>query len=123
MQVVICGNVPGIPEGSTSPATPYNYIEYEGIGWLKGIKGNKVDLAVLFYARCEDRNEPGSKGARDGALIDRYYLRVYTIDANGVATNHLLVSGNPAQPGDIVPVPITDGNFQLHISSCDNPPE
>jgi len=30
--------------------------------------------------------------------------------------------GNPEDEADVRPVPITDGNFQLHISSCDNPP-
>ena len=33
------------------------------------IKGNKADYPlVYFFARCEDRNEPGSNGQRDGAL-------------------------------------------------------
>jgi len=114
IEVVRCGNVPGIPEGSTSPVTPFNFIEFRGVGWLKGIHGNKVDMLVTFSARCEDRNEPGSRGAKDGALIDRYFLQV--LDQAG---NVMLQVG---QPGDDGPVPITDGNFQLHVSSCDNPP-
>jgi hypothetical protein len=119
--VVRCGNVPGIDEGSESPVTPVNFIEFQGSGWLKGIRGNKVDMLVTFFARCEDRNEPGSKGAKDGALIDRYYLQVR--DAGGVLFQ--VGGGSPGVPGvdpDVVPVPITDGNFQLHISSCDKPP-
>ena len=119
IRVVKCGNVtPPPPEGSTSPVTPYNFIDFEGTGTLKGIQGNKDDFGtVTFFAHCEDRNEPGSKGARDGALIDRYYLRV--MDGDGVVQ---LEVGSILDDGTIVPVTITDGNFQLHASSCDNPP-
>ncbi|HYT59409.1 MAG TPA: hypothetical protein VEL06_04525 [Haliangiales bacterium] len=119
IQVVDCGNVSGIPPGSTSPVTPYNFIEFTGTGNLKGIQGNKANYdLVYFYARGEDRNEPGSKGANDGALIDRYYLRVYTNPVDPAGSTLLLVGGpNPADT-----VPITDGNFQIHVSSCDNPP-
>lgn len=121
IQVVTCGNVtPPPPPGSTSPVTPFNFIEFQGTGTLKGIQGNKADYGeVTFYARTEDRNEPGSKGARDGALIDRYYLRV--TDSDGIV--RLLINSNAsAAPADMDPAPITSGNFQLHISSCDNPP-
>lgn len=111
-----CGNVPGIPPGSTSPVTPNNYIEFYGTGVLKGIAGNKYGPAeACFEARAEDRNEPGSSGQRDGTLIDRYFIRVF--DCSSDAT--LLYLENAATPevfGD--PVAITDGNLQLHISSC-----
>ncbi len=73
---------------------------------------------MSFQARFEDRNEPGSKGAKDVDLIDRYYLRVY----DGSGTTLLLVSGDTNNPVNVVTVPIIDGNFQIHISSCDNPP-
>ncbi|MBZ5637119.1 MAG: hypothetical protein LAO51_00025 [Acidobacteriia bacterium] len=118
VQIVACGNVPGIPEGSTSPATPFNYIEFQGTGTLKGISGNKIGtIPVYFFARCEDRNEPGSNGAKDGALIDRYFLHVFTDPLNPVSSTLLLIDqdGNPAT---VDPVRITDGNLQLHISSC-----
>ena len=119
IQVFNCGNVePPPPPGSTSPVTPYNYIEFQGTGTLKGIQGNKADYGeVTFFARCEDRNEPGSKDANAGTGIDRYYLRV--VDSTGATV--LLINGN-ADPNVIAPVEITDGNFQLHISSCDDPP-
>ena len=109
-----CGNVSGIPPGSTSPVTPYNFIEFSGTGRLSGISGNPVayDL-VCFSARAEDRNEPGSSGVRDGARKDRYFLRVYDCAAPAVT---LLVL--EATPGASDPVVITDGNLQLHISSC-----
>ena len=110
IRVIRCGNVPGIPEGSESPVTPFNFIEFEGIGTLKGIQGNKVDYGtVTFWARAEDRNEPGSSGAKDGTLIDRYYIRV----TDGGGTVRLLVDD-----GAGAPVPITHGNLQIHISSC-----
>jgi hypothetical protein len=120
IQVVDCGNVtPPPPPGSTSPVTPYNYIEFVGTGTLKGIKGNKADYGTVYFrARCEDRNEPGSRGATEGSLVDRYYLRVYDLAGNTL----LLVSEDPSNPTSVAPTPITTGNFQLHISSCDNPP-
>jgi hypothetical protein len=117
-----CGNVGGIPPGSTSPVTPFNFIEFRGTGTLKGIGGNKFGpIAVHFFARAEDRNEPGSNGAKDGAQIDRYFLHVFTDPNDPVGTTVYLFDdgGNPANP---VPIPISGGNLQLHISSCDNPP-
>ena len=120
--VVRCGNVSGIPPGSTSPVTPYNFIEFTGTGTLVGIKGNKVDHGtVYFYARVEDRNEPGSSGAKDGALIDRYFLHVYSNPATPTGSTLFLLD----EDGDnttVDPVLITHGNLQLHISSCSTPP-
>jgi len=108
MGVVSCGNMPGIPPGSRSPKTPFNYIEFQGTGTLKGIGGNKADYGqVYFFAHCEDRNEPG-KG------IDRYYLRVYAADG----TTLLRVSADAANPLDVAPVAISTGNLQMHVSSC-----
>jgi hypothetical protein len=119
---VVCGNVPGIPPGSTSPKTPFNYIEFWGTGWVKGVQGNKTDLPlVYFYARAEDRNEPGSRGAAAGSMVDRYFLRVYTDPANPVASTLILVDTN-AGGSEIDATPITTGNMQIHVSSCDDPP-
>jgi hypothetical protein len=118
IEVVKCGNVSGIPPGSTSPVTPYNFIEFRGTGTLKGIKGNKADYGVVsFYGRAEDRNEPGSAGQRDGAGKDRYFLNVW----DSTLTTRLLIDLD-GDPNTIDPVTITDGNLQLHISSCDKPP-
>jgi hypothetical protein len=116
-----CGNIDGIPPGSTSPVTPFNYIEFHGTGTLKGIKGNKADYGtVYFFAHCEDRNEPGSSGQRDGAGKDRYFLHVFSnlADPNGSTLLLVDVDGNPAT---VDPVTITDGNMQIHITSCDDP--
>ena len=105
---VNCGNVAGIPAGSTSPVTPFNFIEFSGTGTLKGIGGNDAaSIPVLFFARAEDRGEPGKN-------LDRYYLRVYTADG----TTLLLISGDPANPTNVVPVIINTGNLQMHFRPC-----
>lgn len=121
IQVLDCGNVSGIPPGSTSPVTPYNFIEFKGTGKLNPLAGNKATYpdTVCFYARAEDRNEPGSSGQRDGAYVDRYFIRVTTC---GEAPQTLLFLSKESVTGDVldadVPITITDGNLQLHISSC-----
>lgn len=99
------------PEGSTSPRTPYTYILYHGTGVLKGIGGNKYEkLDACFSARAEDRNEPGSSGQRDGAYKDRYFLRVFDCATDATL---LVLESTPGEP-----IIITDGNLQLHVSSC-----
>jgi hypothetical protein len=119
-----CGNISGIPPGSTSPVTPYNFIDFSGTGRLKSIAGNpnKVDMdGVCFVARAEDRNEPGSTGMRDGAGKDRYYIRVFQGvggDCTNPGTTLLVLEANPGGTDRTDTVAITDGNLQLHISSC-----
>ena len=121
IEVVRCGNVDGIPEGSTSPVTPFNFIEFQGTGTLKGIQGNKVDYGtVFFFARAEDRNEPGSNGQRDGAGKDRYFLNVFTVEGDPVGSSVILVDID-GDPATVDPLIITDGNMQLHDTSCDAP--
>ena len=118
IETVECGNVPDIEPGSESPVTPFNYIEFMGTGTIKGIKGNKFpSTPVSFFARAEDRNEPGSNGAKDGADIDRYFLHVF--DTGG---NTLLLVDMDGQAATVDPILITGGNLQLHVSSCDDPP-
>jgi hypothetical protein len=119
IEVVRCGNVEGIPPGSTSPETPYNFIEFQGTGRVQGIQGNKADYPlVYFFARAEDRNEPGSNGMRDGAGKDRFFLNVYTDQADPVGSSLILVDLD-GDPATVDPLIITDGNMQIHISSCD----
>ncbi len=120
IRVERCGLVDGIPPGSESPETPYNFIEFTGTGTLKGIQGKKVNTTAYFWARAEDHNEPGSSGAKDGALIDRYYIIVYTDPQDPVGSCKILVN-EVADPTQVRPVPITDGNMQMHISSCTTP--
>jgi hypothetical protein len=116
IEVVECGNIPGLPPGSTSPDTQFNYIEFLGTGTLKGISGNKVNYGTVnFYARVEDRNEPGSKETLD-PFIDQYWIRI--TDALG---NVLYQLGNDVpnpEAGDTIP--ISGGNMQIHESSCDS---
>ncbi|HEX4822816.1 MAG TPA: SdrD B-like domain-containing protein [Candidatus Polarisedimenticolaceae bacterium] len=120
---VSCGNVPGIPPGSTSPKTPFNYIEYDGTGWVHGLQGNKYNNDhVFFYARVEDRNEPGSNGANAGALIDRYFLRVYTNQFDPLGSTIILLDSDNGGGLERDVTPINSGNLQIHVSSCDNPP-
>jgi hypothetical protein len=105
IQVVDCGNVPG-HNGSTSPKTPFSFIEFQGVGTLKGIGGNKANYgAVHFFAHAEDLGEPGKN-------VDRLYLRVF--DSSG--TTLLLISADPANPLDVAPVVVSTGNLQMH--SC-----
>lgn len=119
IEVVDCGNIDGIPPGSTSPATPVNFIDFTGYGTLKGIHGNKVDYGtVYFFSHVEDRNEPGSNGQRDGEGIDRYFLNVYTDESDPVGSSVLLVDMD-GDPATVDPLTITGGNMQLHISGCD----
>ncbi|HLO24734.1 MAG TPA: hypothetical protein VK187_01380 [Geobacteraceae bacterium] len=121
IQVVRCGNIAGIPEGSDSPKTPFNFIEFEGTGILKGIQGNKVDYGtVYFFARAEDRNEPGNENANSdngGSTVDHFFLNVFSDPADPVGTSLLLVDVD-GDASTIDPITITGGNLQLHISSC-----
>ena len=117
IRVVRCGNVTGIDPGSESPVTPFNFIEFEGEGTLSGIKGNKFPKTdVSFFARVEDRNEPGNESSSEGEDVDRYFLHVF--EAGGGAT-HLLVDED-GDPETVDPLTITGGNLQLHFSSCEN---
>lgn len=114
-----CGNVAGIPPGSSSPRTPFNYIEFHGVGTLRGIQGNKADYGtVYFWGHYEDRSEPGSHGQPNADARDRYFLRVYSNQANPTGSTLMLVDvdGNSAT---VDPVTVSHGNLQMHISSCD----
>jgi uncharacterized repeat protein (TIGR01451 family) len=116
--VVQCGNVPGIPPGSTSPKTPVNFIDFRGTGYITGLNGNKKRTDVFFFGHYEDRAEPGSLGQRNEPSKDRYFLRVYTNQNDPIgSTVHLVdVDGNSATQD---PVAILHGNLQIHISGCD----
>jgi hypothetical protein len=99
--VLDCGNVEGV-NGSTSPATPFSFIDWEGSGVVKGVQGNKiVTTPVTFFAHYEDLGEPGGN-------VDRLFLTAF--DTSGTP---VLVIGTETDP-----VLISTGNLQLHISSC-----
>lgn len=117
VEQVNCGFDPNLGPTSTSPVTPFNFIEVWGTGTVKGIKGNKLETTdVFFFMRAEDLNEPGNEranAASGGAYIDRYYIHVFDAAAN----TYLLIDGN-GSPDPVDPVTITGGNLQLHVSSC-----
>jgi len=110
IQVVNCGNVPGIPPGARSPKASDNFIEFQGNGTLTGIGGNKANYGVVnFFAHAEDRAEPGHHN-------DQLYLRVYDSAGNTL----LLISADAGNPMDVAPVPISTGNLQIHTSNCNH---
>jgi hypothetical protein len=103
IQVVDCGNVPGF-NGSTSPVSPFTFIEFQGVGTLTGVAGNKADFGVVnFFGHAEDLGEPGKD-------VDRLYLRVF----DGMGNTLLLISTDHSHPLDIAPVTISTGNLQMH---------
>jgi hypothetical protein len=103
IESVRCGELPTTPSNRRFPTA--SFIEFSGTGTLKGIGGNRMaSIPVLFTARVEDRGQPGMG-------VDRYYLRVFTADG----TTLLLVSGDPANPANIVPVPISSGNLNIQM--------
>lgn len=116
---VRCGNVEGHPPGSESPVTPFNYIEWEGEGRMKGIRGNKTAYDIVhFFGRAEDRNEPGSDGPAEGGNIDRYFFHAWTTGPGGTQITLFCVD----EDGDcstVDPRTISGGNLQLHYSSCE----
>src|SRR5439155_4374367 len=73
--VVQCGNVPGIPPGSSSPKTDFNYILFKGTGEMFPPGSNK-GTPVTFFGFYEDRHEPASAGQPNPDLHDRYFLQV-----------------------------------------------
>ena len=112
VDVVRCGNVGGIPDGSTSPVTPFNFIEFEGEGRLTGQGKNRIpEQDVYFFARAEDRNEPGSHN-------DRYFIHAFT-DPGDPEGSTVLLTDVDGDASTVDPVVISGGNLQLHASSCD----
>ncbi len=80
-----------------------NAIEFSGRGILRDSHAKKVvSTPVFFTASVEDR---GKRGAGN----DRYYIHVY--DADGATL--ILISGDASNPQNIVPVPISQGNFRV----------
>lgn len=119
INTVRCGNVDDHPPGSESPVTPFNFIEWEGMGRMNGIKGNKADFDdVHFFGRVEDRNEPGNEGAADGTDVDRYYLRAWITGGGGEEIELFCVDAD-GDCSTVDPMTITGGNLQLHYSSCE----
>jgi len=108
IEVLNCGNLPGYTAGSSSPKTPFNYIDFQGVGTLTGIENNHADFGAVFFAgRAVDLKDGGKN-------TDLLYLRVW--DASGNVL--LLISADPSHPQNVAGTPVSTGNLQLHISSC-----
>ncbi len=108
IQVDGCGNAPGYNAGSSSPKTPFNYIDFHGVGTLSGIEGNNANYGVVYFsARAMDLKDGGK-------LNDQLYLRVY----DGAGNTLLLISTDQANALNVAPVVVSTGNLQLHISGC-----
>lgn len=118
IRVIRCGNVGEAehPDGSESPVTPVNFIEFEGEGVFMA-RGERP-VPVFFHGLYEDREEPGSHGQPTESYKDRYFLNVFTDDSDPVGTSVLLVDadGNPAT---MDPISVTYGNLQMHFRPCD----
>jgi hypothetical protein len=146
IEVVECGNIPESirPKGSDSPKTPFNYLEWQGAGRLAGISGNTKmpdgspipTGTVYFYARAEDRNEPGSNLKKLGnAFTDHYWIGVFADAAHTqpiyrfpyVGQAYPDVGNDVTNPdtwcGDDAftctdTIAVSSGNLQIHIKPC-----
>ena len=105
ISVISCSGVP-----TKSPKVNVNIIDFMGTGTLTGIGGNPTaKAAVCFIGHAEDHNEPGGGN-------DMLYINVFDCTTGA---SLLLISGDHANPSNVVPLPISTGNLQIHTSSCD----
>jgi len=101
LDIVNCGEV-----SVTNCAGSTKFIEFQGIGKLKGIAGCRADYGlVYFYARAEDRGKQG----------DSLYFRAYS--AEGATL--LLISGDMSDASHIVPLPLCTGDVKIGTDCCD----
>ena len=85
------------------------FIEFQGAGTLKGTGDNKANCGlVYFFVRAEDCGGCGSPA-------DRLYFRAYAADG----TTLLLISGDTANPLNVVPITLSGGDLQIGTSCCD----
>ncbi len=78
-------------------------LEFSGRGIVRDSHAKKaVSTPVFFTAMVADSGE-------QGAGKDRYYIRVY--DDQGATL--ILMSGDLANPQNIFPVPISNGNLRV----------
>jgi hypothetical protein len=101
IDAVVCEQGGGVSVVDTNGTA--NAIEFTGRGTLRSLRGKKkVSTSVFFTVWATDQGTPG-------AGKDSYYIRVY--DQNNETL--LLVSGDPANPENIVPLPISKGNLRI----------
>jgi hypothetical protein len=92
--------------GPTETNTSEASILFTGRGTLRPLHGKKKSSTPVFFTvSAKDLGSPG-KGR------DAYYIRIFDQDN----TTLLLVSGDPGNPENIVPVPITRGNLRIRAA-------
>ena len=93
----------GTDATATGAGDTWKAIEFSGRGTLRSRHGQRTESTrVFFTVWAEDHGTPG-------AGKDSYYLRVY----NNEGATLLLVNGDPANPENIVPIPISKGNLRV----------
>jgi hypothetical protein len=85
-----------------APAKPYRQMDFMGTGTLKGTGKRASSNDVFFIARVIDSGQLRKP-------IDRYYLHVF--DSNGVT--RVLISGDAANPANMITVPISNGSLRI----------
>jgi hypothetical protein len=86
----------------TTGSSAFGALSFSGRGTVRSQQGKKtLSTPALFNAYVEDHGK--------GAGKDLYYLRVYTQDG----TTLLLISGDPANPENVVPAPLTKGDLRV----------
>lgn len=100
--IVICGTY-------TNGNCVYHYMDFQGVGTLKGVSGCKSNFGVVsFNARVEDGGNCGCP--------DRVYVRVFSADGTTV----LLIGGDMSNPDNVVTVPISKGDLSVREVDCGN---
>jgi hypothetical protein len=99
-EIVNCGEL-------TESNCTRKFIEFQGIGTLKGINGCRTNYGVVyFFVHAED-----GAGCKCG---DRIYARVYTPEGGTV----LLISGDTSDDQDIAPVSVSTGGIAITTFIC-----
>lgn len=97
LEVVNCGTANGT-----------NYIDFQGIGEVKGIAGNRVNYGLVQI----------TGRITDGGSVDSLYLRAYT-DAGQTV---LLISSQMNNAASVAPRRVTNGDVVIYSGNCLNPP-
>jgi hypothetical protein len=94
MEVVTCGTIPGVPASCGSQTNGFNYIDFQGVGFLKGVGCNPTNYGyVQFYARCEDHSGTGGCPSCGGGEGDEHH-RDGGGDSDGGGNQHNHGHGN-----------------------------
>ena len=115
IEVLRCGNVPGIPPGSTSPVTPFNFIEFRGPAG-EGRPGQQGLTRSCATSRVRGPQRAREQRGQGGVASDRYFLNVFDCATHQT----LLLVDTDVDPVTVDPITITGGNMQMHFNPCDN---